>query len=232
MKTDTTRSSGSGRRRRVLVLVIALVGAMLAPSTSAAEISSSDFPSKAAVKSELDGTGRWFTSVAGSARALGAKPARCRSDLQMLSFAEDRVRSYSGLQRGLPTSVSGEAQVAVFRYKNASEAHLAVKRNASYPQRCPKTTEWVCTDCDGVWTTWRKRVAAPQVGRESVVWHYRRIGNFKHNGYGVVARRGRLVVRVEVGRLRTPLEGSFTYPPLISKTEALKVARMALRAAG
>ncbi len=65
-----------------------------------------------------------------------------------------------------------------------------------------------------------------------MVWNYRRIGNFKHNGYGVVARRGKLIVRVEVGRLRTPLEGSFTYPPLISKSEALKVARMALRAAG
>ena len=65
-----------------------------------------------------------------------------------------------------------------------------------------------------------------------MIWEHRRIGNFKHNGYGVVARRGRLVVRVEVGRLRTPLEGPFTYPPLISKTEALQVARMALRAAG
>jgi hypothetical protein len=150
----------------------------------------------------------------------------------MLSFVEDRVRSYSGLQRGLPSSVSGETQVGVFRYESASEAHLAVKRNASYPQRCPKTVEWVCTECDGVWTTWRKRVAAPRLGKESRVWHYRRIGNFKHNGYGVVARRGSLVVRVEVGRFRSPLAGPFTFPPLISKKDALDVARIALQAAG
>ena len=132
----------------------------------------------------------------------------------------------------MPDSVWGDVQIAVFRYETAGEAHRAVKRSGSYPDRCPETTEWVCTDCDGVWTAWRNRVAAPEVGTESVVWHYRRIGNFKHNGYGVVARRGELVIRVEVGRFRTPLEGSFSYPPLLPKKKALDVARLALRAAG
>ena len=83
MKIDTTRDFGSGRCRRVVVLVITLVGAMLAPSPAQAEIRSSDFPSKIAVKSELDGRGQWFSFATGSARALGAKPPRCRSDLQM-----------------------------------------------------------------------------------------------------------------------------------------------------
>jgi len=51
------------------------------------------------------------------------------------------------------------------------------------------------------------------------------------NGYAVVARRGKLVVRVEVGRSRDPFSDAWTYPPLVKKRKAIRIARMALQAA-
>jgi hypothetical protein len=221
-----------GRRRRVWVATsfLSLLVAALAPSPVAADIPSSAFPTKAEIKSELNGRGSWFSVTSTFTRTLGSRPRGCRSDKQMLDFQEDRLRFYSGRQTGLPNSVYASVAIGVFVYANVTDARDAVTRNASYPERCPKVTEWVCNDCDGISTTWRTRVAARRVGQQSVAWRYRSEDNFKHNGYAIVARRGALVVRVEVGRSRDPFSG-WMYPPLIKKAKALRIARMALQTA-
>ena len=82
-----------------------------------------------------------------------------------------------GRQVGLPPGVGASASVEVFRYATVRAAKRAVARNGSYPQRCPRVVEWVCTQCDGVWTTWRSRVAVPRVGQQRVAWRYREVGN-------------------------------------------------------
>jgi hypothetical protein len=149
----------------------------------------------------------------------------------MLDFREDRGRGYYSPPAGPSDDVGALAKVDVYRYDSVRAARQAVSQNASYPQRCPKVTEWVCTQCDGIWTTWRTRVPAAQVGAQSVAWRFRELSNAKAKGYTIVARRGTTVVRVTVGRSRYPGDGPFTYPERIAKKKAVALARIALRTA-
>lgn len=212
----------------ILVLAVGVVGSAV---PAQAVISRSDLPSKPVVKSLLNGTGRWYGATYEDTRALGARPAGCRSDLQMGRFREDRGRRYGGQQVGLPPGLVADARVEVFRYASVRAATRAVVRNGTYPQRCPRVVEWVCTQCDGVWTTWRSRVAVRAVGQQSVAWRFREIGNPKSTGFTVVARDGATVVKVSVRRDRYPGEGAFVYPKPIPKKKAVQLARIALRTA-
>lgn len=224
-------SHHAGRKRSTALALVTLLIGLLVPGSAAAEVPFSSFPTKVEIRSELNGRGSWFSATTPFAPVLGSRPRGCRSDKQMLDFDEARVRYYSGRQVNLPDSVLAQVAIAVFTYASVEDATAAVARNRSYPQRCPKVTEWVCTDCDGISTTWRTRVVARRVGQQSVTWRWRSEDNFKHNGYTVVARRGSVVVRVEVGRSRDPFYGPFDYPPLLRKSKAVRIARMAIRAA-
>ena len=208
-----------------LLALLMLVVALPANAT----IASSDFPPKVAVKERMDGIDRWY--VAGGGRPIGASPADCRSDRQMLDPAERRLRGYYGALRGRPESVLGEVTVEVYRYASSPAAAAAVRNNGTYPDRCPRVREWYCNECDGVSTIWRERVTMPRVGVQSVAWRFRGVDNFKHNGYTVVARRGATVVRVSTGRAHMPDNGPDTYPQLVSKDRAEGITRLALRAA-
>jgi hypothetical protein len=229
-EADTGRMARdlSGRLRTALAVAVAAVVVTALPA--AATITSSDLPSKATVKEHMNGTGTWRASF-GSARPIGASPADCRSDLQMLDPTERKARGYSGPQPGRPASVLGEVLVEVYRYASASAASDAVRRNGTYPDRCPRVREWTCTECDGVATVWRDRVAMPRVGVQSMAWRFHGIDNFKHNGWTVVARRGSTVVRVSTGRVHMPDDGPFRYPQMVSKDRAERIARLALRTA-
>lgn len=219
----------SVRMRLVLVgMLLLAVGVVASAVPAQAVISRSDLPNKATVKTLLNGTGRWFVNTYDDTRALGARPAGCRSDLQMGSFREDRGRRYGGQQAGVPPEVRVDARVDVFRYATARAAKRAVARNGSYPERCPRVVEWVCTQCDGVWTTWRSKVAVRAVGEQRVAWRFREIGLPKSAGFTVVAREGTTVVRVSVRRDRLPGEGAWTYPKPVAKKKAVQLARIAL----
>lgn len=225
---------GAGRRGWVRGPVVALtvvLGLAATVPPAGAAITDRDFPSAAAVRSAMDGVGRWTAAYDGDTRTLGARPADCRSDLQMLAFREDRARWYHGRQAGTASSVHAQVHTAVHRYASVADARAALTRNATYPRRCPRVTEWTCTECDGITTTWRDRVAAPRVGRESIAWRFRAVDNFKSNGYTVVARSGATLVRTTVSRYRVPDGGAFTAPRLIAKDKAVRLARMSLRAA-
>lgn len=222
----------SSRLRLLVVGMLVLGVGVFAPAVPAqAVIPGSDLPSKATVKSLLNGTGRWYASNYDDVRALGALPAGCRSDLQMGRFREDRGRRYGGQQSGLPPEVVVDARVEVFRYANVRAANRAVARNGTYPSRCPRVVEWVCTQCDGVWTTWRSQVPVRRVGEQRVAWRFREIGNPKSAGFTVVARDGSTVVRVTVRRDRYPGDGAFTYPKPTPKKKAVQLARIVLRTA-
>lgn len=224
------------RANRAPLLLIAfglsvLLGLSSQPAHALGTITKSDFPAKTVVKSSMNGKGHWSSSR-GRFATLGGKPGDCRSDKQMLSFDRAKSRFFYGREKGMPRSIWSNAEIVVLRYPDTKSARRAVKRNASYPRRCPKVTEWVCNDCDGIWTTWRTRTLAAKVGRQSVVWRFREIGNFKSNGYTVVSRRGSTIVRVTVGRTRdVSARNGWVYPKLIKKREALRVARKALNRA-
>lgn len=218
-------------RQVTLVMVTLALAVAMAPAPALATITKSDFPSKSDVKTVFAGKGRWF-SYRGDIATLGGRPAECRSDDQLLNFDEVKARYYSGRERGAPRSVSANAEIAVLKYATVGSARDAVKRNRSYPRRCPKVTEWVCDQCDGISTIWRTKVSAKKVGRQSVVWKFRRIDNLKSNGYTVVARRGSTVVRVTASRTRdVAAKNGWVYPKLIKKRVAVKLARTALREA-
>ncbi|MGB7979235.1 MAG: hypothetical protein WCF36_00390 [Candidatus Nanopelagicales bacterium] len=221
-----------GRLRLALVaLAVAVLGLVSVAPPAGAAIDRSDLPTRSTVKTVLDGVGPWRGYTYGDTRALGARPGSCRSDLQMGAFRADRGRGYYGSAAGSPADVGTLAKVDVYRYASVRAAKRALTRNASYPDRCPRVVEWVCTQCDGVWTTWRTRVPAARVGAQSVAWRFREISNAKANGYTILARRGATVVRVTVGRERYPDDGPFTYPERISKKKAISLARIALRTA-
>ena len=224
---------GFAARLRLALLAFAVVvlGAVSIAPPASAVIDRSDLPTKSTVKLVLEEGGRWSAYTYGNTRAVGARPGNCRSDKQMLAFREDRGRGYYGPPAGPSDDVGALAKVDVFRYDSVRTAKRAVTRNASYPDRCPKVVEWVCTQCDGVWTTWRARVPAARVGKQSVAWRFRELSNAKAKGYTIVARKGTTVVRVTVGRSRYPGDSPFTYPERISKKKAVKLARIALRTA-
>lgn len=230
MRTWSTTRPAT-RARIALVAVVALLGVVLEPAPSGATIPLSAFPSKAVVKQTMDGTGHWRTSP-GDLTKLGARPRDCRSDQQMLAYDDVRVRWYSGREMGMPRSVYTSAEIAVLTYADDAAARHAVQRNASYPRRCPRVVEWVCTDCDGIDTTWRTRTPAARVGSQSVAWRFRQVGNLKSNGYAVVARDGATVVRVTGMRTRDVfVDGGQHYPRLMDKGVVLGLARTALRTA-
>lgn len=215
--------------RPALLAVMAVVLAVAGAPPAGAVIARSDLPRKATVKAVLDEGGRWRAYTYGDTRALGARPSSCRSDLQMLAFREDRGRGYFGPPAGPSDDVGAVARVDVFRYDSVRDAKRAVRRSGSYPDRCPRVVEWVCTDCDGIWTTWRSRVPAARVGEQSVAWRFRELSIAKGKGYTVVAREGTTVVRVSVGRARYPGgDGPFTYPQRIAKRKTVELARIAL----
>ncbi|QIX27179.1 hypothetical protein ncot_11645 [Nocardioides sp. JQ2195] len=198
------------------------------PAHSLGTIVKSDFLAKRTVKASMNGVGEW-RAYRGSFKTVGGKPRDCRSDEQMLDYDEARSKSYHGRESGLPRSVWSGAEIVILRYADADSARRAVRRNGSYPRRCPKVTEWVCTECDGIWTTWRTKVPAVTVGAQSVAWKFREVGNFKSNGHAVVARRGSTVVRVTVTRTRdVTMKDGWVYPQLVRKRVVTRLARKAL----
>ena len=230
-----SRARGAFDRRTsgvaAVVAALAVAAATVGPAPSVASIPASAFPSKAVVKSVLDGKGHWRVSP-GDLEKLGAKPRGCRSDKQMLAYDDARVRWYAGREVGMPRSVFTSAEIAVLTYADDAAARAAVQRNASYPRRCPKVVEWVCTDCDGIDTTWRTRTPAARVGDQSVAWRFRQFGNLKSNGWAVVARDGATVVRVRTLRTRDVFAGGrHGYPRLMDKKVAVRLARTALSTA-
>ena len=68
----------------------------------------------------------------------------------------------------MPRSVFTSAEIAVLTYADDAAARAAGPAQRVVPRRCPKVVEWVCTDCDGIDTTWRTRTPAARVATR--VW--------------------------------------------------------------
>lgn len=210
----------------LVLSLVPLSGATGASSSATAPILLGDFPTVSTVKTVFNGKGTW-RAYRGDMTTLGSRPAGCQSDQQMLAFDRDREVLYGGVERGLPASIYSGAEIVVLRYTSVGAARDAIARNASYPQRCPNVTEWVCEDCDGISDTWRTRVAMAQAGDQSVAWRFREVGNLKSSGYTIVARRGATVVRVTLERTSSNYSAA-GYPSLMSKHVVHRLTRIAL----
>lgn len=220
------RSRSRSRLHRLVWLVgVLLVAVAAAPAASAAP---APLPSARVVKGVVGGVGPWH-AYPSDISALGARPRGCRSDRQLLDPQSVRAKSYAGREGGQPRRIFSGAEIVVLGYADEAAARAAFANVATYPRRCPKVVEWVCTECDGISTTWRTRVPVARVRDQSVAWRLRDVGNLRSSGYAVVARYGASLVRVTVTRTRD-IFGPHPerYPRPMPERKAVRLARLAL----
>ncbi|GAA4811998.1 hypothetical protein GCM10025786_15960 [Nocardioides caeni] len=220
---------GPARSGVVLALLLSLLLAAFGSTAGPAQAAPSPFPTAASVKDAVFGTGSWSARNWGAEGTIGGRPAACRSDQQMVAHRARGARSYYGATTG---SVWMSSEVEVLRYRSVAEARQDLRRSGSYPRRCPRVTEWVCEECDGISTTWRTRVAVQRAGSESVGWSFKRVDNLKAVGYTMVARRGTTLVLVTLTLTRDVFGANgWVYPRLPRKAAIVRLARLAIRTA-
>ena len=93
------------------------------------------------------------------------------------------------------------ASVTLYRFGSSGAAKRALKRVKAHVKGCPKYTEWVCTQCDGIFDVWQQLASVPTIGDGTVAWAGRQMDNFGSRFRKAVVRDGRIVIeaRVSVG---------------------------------
>jgi hypothetical protein len=227
-----------GRPRSVSLLIFGLAMALafplglIAPTAAQARIYNSDFLKKAKVKSLRNGTGHWTASTNKLERPLGAKPARCRSDKPLGSYKEARIRWYFGDAPRLTNLDSASVNTKIFKYRTRKAAKRALRKLRNYAAACPRTTEWWCTQCDGISVSYRKPVTLPNMPRRSTAWRLRYKSIEWGKGYVVATRGGRTIVLTTSTNDRVPGgPGQLSYPRSPSKASTVKLAKAAIRKA-
>jgi hypothetical protein len=213
--------------RAVSVLAGAMLVGASVPATAGAAITRSDFPSLSYVKTAIGGSGAWGRAFSREG-PLGAKPARCRSDLPFSAAREYRSAWYNGPLRST-RSLTGVTSIKVYRFGSASSARRAMAKAEAFVTDCPKSTEWVCTNCDGVWDIRRKLAPARRVGTQSFAWKEVSAGLGVENSRVIAARTGRTVVVVNVGHQTDPVDARTPKAPSWSRAEV--IAKEAIRKA-
>lgn len=236
--SDGHESNPAARARRIqsllslaLAISLALPLGLLAPGTAHARIDRSDLLSKATVKAMMNGTGRWQSSIFPVRRPLGAKPTRCRSDKPMGSYRQSRGRSYYGKVRGGSDNTDRSVNTLVYRYDTRKAAKMAMQLLKDYATDCPRTVEWVCTQCDGIFTAFRKSVVTRRVGQQSTAWRLREKANGFGKGYVIAARKQRTIVRTSVVNVLFPDQSGIRFPKAPPRSTTVAVTKAALRKA-
>lgn len=225
------------RRQRAWLLVpglLTLVGALLLSVLPAsAAVDRSDFPTVRVAKQAVNGTGGWSRHVArlNTGAPIGARPSGCRTDRPFRAAREYRIAFYYG---GGPANVAADGATVVstvYRFATQAKAKRAVRKAARFVGDCPRSTEWVCTRCDGIADFVRWPASMPRVGAQSTSWVQRvtSMGNSRERV--IVARKGRTVVATSVGNANWPGSYRSGYPIAPTKQQALRAARAALAAA-
>lgn len=215
-----------------LALALALPLGLVAPTTAQAHIYNSDFLSKAKVKSLRNGTGHWTRWTGKMERPLGARPARCRSDKPMGSYKEARIRRYQGQVPGLTVIDGAWVSTVVYRYGTRKATTKAMRMLRNYAAECPRSTEWWCTQCDGISRSYRKPVTLPNLPRRSTAWRLRDKSIVWSKGYVIATRDRRTIVLTTSLNGRGPgASGDMSYPKPPSKSSTVKLAKAAIRKA-
>ena len=210
----------------VLAGALAFCLILVAPPTARADIARTDFPSAGQVKSSMNGSGTWRRGLGDlDFVPLGARPASCRSDLPFAAAIESRSAGYIGSVAGTK-KYHGQAQVSLYRFRSkrvATEAMAAVK---AFLRDCRVSDEWVCQDCDGIWTYARRPAAPRRVGDQALAWNQQTLGMGRGNGRVIAARSGRVIVVATAAHQTDP--ASMKKPPRPTWKAAASIARKAL----
>ncbi len=222
-----TASAQRSSARRILLaaaLVVSLVVA--APPPARADIARTDLPSAAQVKASMAGRGAWLRGLSEPNYVpLGATPATCRSDLPFAASLESRSAGYSGSLAGRK-KYHGQAQVSLYRFASTRAAVEAMAALEVFLRDCRVSEEWVCENCDGIWTYARRPVAGRRVGAQSLAWNQQSLGMGRGNGRVIAARSRRLIVVATVSHQTDP--ESMRKPPAPTWKSAISVTRKAL----
>lgn len=211
------------------VLLAGALGVCLilaAPPAARADISRGDFPGAAQVKSSMSGKGSWHRRLADpDVVALGAAPAACRSDLPFAAAIESRDAGYSGSLSG-EKAYHGQTQLSVYRFASSRAAVAAMASLTVFLRDCRVSDEWVCQDCDGVWTYARRPAAPRRVGDQSLAWNQQTLGMGRGNSRVIAARTSRVIVVTTVSHQTDP--ESMKKPPKPTWKSTISVTRKAL----
>lgn len=215
----------------IAVVCLGLVVAAAGPSP--ASITRSDFPSAAAVEQAVGQSQGWsrYLSKPNQGGVLGSRPRGCRSDLPFKQEREFRRATYWPNQPDAGATVAYTAGITVHRFSSARAAARAMKRAQTFVKRCPKSTEWVCTQCDGIYTTWQRLTRLRRVGDQSFAVVGRQMENFGSRFRSVVARDGRIVIRADVSTGSTDVDGPRFPTTRPTKAQVRAVALEALTSA-
>ncbi|MGB7979417.1 MAG: hypothetical protein WCF36_01320 [Candidatus Nanopelagicales bacterium] len=222
--TAALHRSASWKGLLAVVLGVCLV--MVAPLTAHAEITRADFPSTAQVKASMDGTGKWQRGLGDlNFVPLGATPASCRSDLPFAAATESRSAGYFGSLAG-KKKYHGQAQVTLYRFSSTRAAKRAMAALKVFLRDCRVSEEWVCQDCDGIWTYARRPASPRRVGDQALAWNQQTLGLGRGNGRVIAARSSRLIVVATASHQTDP--ESMKKPPAPTWKTTISVTKKAL----
>jgi hypothetical protein len=198
-------------------------------------IKPADFPRLAFVKRVSDGVDSW-TQYEGdpyvpSGDVVGTEPPQCLTARPYRGYASTQQRAYSGDVVGTPPNVRGVASVTIYRYTTVAEAQRTLRRLERFIGECPRTLEWVCTACDGVWNATIVPVTLPTVGARSLAWQQRvDFVNDLSDGFGMAVQQSGTVVITKVGHVLNP-DGEHNDNPPPPRRQVVELSRKALHAA-
>ena len=159
-----------------------LAGALLVatPVAALADYSPSDFPSSAEVGDAIGRGGSWDRYLSKNYSkadwVLGARPAQCASDGPFAAATDNRSASY-GMMRSSTSRLGYNAQVAIYKFPSEAKARAALTKVQAHVRSCPSYTEWVCTQCDGIFDVWQRLSPIPNAGDRTVAWAGKLGGN-------------------------------------------------------
>ncbi len=182
---------------RALIGVV-FVGGVLAGTIgpASASFSPSDFPTT------NDSWERYLTkNVYNGNSVVGARPARCASDTPFTKVLVRRS-AYYNLLRQSAREPSASASVTLYKFGSRGKARAALKKVKRHVLACPSYTEWVCTNCDGIWDVWQQLASIPNVGDRTVAWAGRTMGNVgeRFRTAAVLDRNYVIEVQLSIGK--------------------------------
>ena len=114
----------------------------------------------------------------------------------------------------------------VYRFASKRSAIEAMAALEVFLRDCRVSDEWVCQDCDGLWTYARRPAAPRRVGQQSFAWNQQTLGMGRGNARVIASRSSRLIV-VATASHQTPPE-SMKKPPKPTWRTTVSIARKAL----
>jgi hypothetical protein len=116
--------------------------------------------------------------------------------------------------------------VNLYRFASKLAAAEAMAALKVFLRDCRVSEEWVCNDCDGIWTYARHPAAQRRVGDQSIAWNQQTLGMGRGNGRVIAARSHRVIVVATVSHQTAP--ESMEKPPKPTWKATISVTRKAL----